>query len=114
MTVGSSLQSTKHPVADLACIDKDASRAAEIASFPMDADGFPIIPEDHDMMRGDTSMQNASNEFKDIPDIDMPPDDVGAGGAGGSAGGVIVCPHCTFENAPGSVDCDICSLPLQG
>lgn len=27
---------------------------------------------------------------------------------------VIACPHCTFENAPGSVDCDVCGLPLSG
>lgn len=67
------------------------------------------------MMKGDTTMQNASKDFQDIPDIDIPPDTVGGGGsAGGNAAGVIVCPHCTFENAPGSIDCDICSLPLQG
>lgn len=30
-----------------------------------------------------------------------------------SSGGVA-CPHCTFENAAGSVDCDVCGLPLSG
>ena len=23
------------------------------------------------------------------------------------------CPHCTFLNAPGSTDCDVCGLPLH-
>lgn len=65
--------------------------------------------------------------FEIPPDVDVPPDtsfgDVdmagpgdgdGAGGGGGEEGGVVVCPHCTFENAVGSMDCDICGLPLAG
>lgn len=32
--------------------------------------------------------------------------------AGGSSGGVRICPHCTFENAHGGSDCEVCGLPL--
>ncbi|KAJ7139750.1 NPL4 family-domain-containing protein [Mycena epipterygia] len=35
----------------------------------------------------------------------------GAGGAGSSAG-IRICPHCTFENAHGGTDCEVCGLPL--
>ena len=84
--------------------------------FETDADGFPIIPPDHDMMRTDTpqtstrpgsSLQDmpAEDDFSHIPDTDS--------GATGGAGGTIVCPHCTFENPASAVDCDICSLPLR-
>ncbi|CAO1635558.1 unnamed protein product [Jaminaea pallidilutea] len=27
---------------------------------------------------------------------------------------MMACPHCTFENAPGATDCDVCGLPLSG
>ena len=30
-----------------------------------------------------------------------------------SAASSIACPHCTFLNAPGSTDCDVCGLPLS-
>lgn len=87
-----------------------------MGQFETDADGFPIIPPDHDMMRTDTpqsasrpgsSLQEPASieDFSHIPDIDA--------GAGGAAGGSIVCPHCTFENPAGAVDCEICSLPLR-
>jgi len=90
-----------------------------VQEFEYDADGFPIIPEDHDMMRTDTrpaSTQPATAaggagdpiDIDSVPDVDMPPD------AQTGAAGVKVCPHCTFENPPGSVDCEICSLPLNG
>ena len=52
-----------------------------------------------------------------ILDDDIPPelfDSVAAPGrvdASGSAGG-RVCPHCTFENAHGGNDCEVCGLPL--
>ncbi|GAA6016093.1 hypothetical protein JCM10207_004441 [Rhodosporidiobolus poonsookiae] len=69
--------------------------------------------------------------FEIPPDIDIPPDTgfggpgAGAGAAGGdaragdgggdgAAGGVRICPHCTFENAHGGQDCEICGLPLAG
>ncbi|GAA5897251.1 hypothetical protein JCM6882_001827 [Rhodosporidiobolus microsporus] len=72
--------------------------------------------------------------FEIPPDVDMPPDsglggadtgasgfggpgpgDAGVGaGAGGGGGGVRICPHCTFENAHGGQDCEICGLPLAG
>ncbi|KAF8300479.1 polyubiquitin-tagged protein recognition complex Npl4 component [Clavulina sp. PMI_390] len=32
--------------------------------------------------------------------------------SGGSGGGVVVCPHCTYENTAGATDCDVCGLPL--
>lgn len=38
-------------------------------------------------------------------------DDASAPGA--DAGGGVACPHCTFVNAPGSTDCDVCGLPLH-
>ena len=87
-----------------------------MGQFETDADGFPIIPADHDMMRTDTpqatsrpdaTLQDNIEDFSHIPDLDS-----GAGG-GQAAGGMIVCPHCTFENPAGAVDCEICSLPLR-
>lgn len=30
-----------------------------------------------------------------------------------SAAASVACPHCTFLNAPGSTDCDVCGLPLS-
>lgn len=63
----------------------------------MDNDGFEEIPPE--LLQPDAGAGPSADE----------------GGAGGAdaASGVIVCPHCTFENAPGSTDCDICSLPLR-
>ncbi|GAA5869997.1 hypothetical protein JCM8547_001437 [Rhodosporidiobolus lusitaniae] len=64
--------------------------------------------------------------FEIPPDIDQPPSafaggDVDMGGSGGGGGGggagdggVRICPHCTFENAHGGQDCEICGLPLSG
>lgn len=34
----------------------------------------------------------------------------GAGTSG--AGGIRICPHCTFENVHGGTDCEVCGLPL--
>jgi len=34
-----------------------------------------------------------------------------AGGTSG-AGGIRICPHCTFENVHGRTDCEVCGLPL--
>ncbi|KAK0554806.1 nuclear protein localization protein 4 [Tilletia horrida] len=34
------------------------------------------------------------------------------GGGGDAEAGVKVCPHCTFHNAPGAGDCDVCGLPI--
>lgn len=50
-------------------------------------------------------------DFNDIPDLAAFGGDTGGGGGGT---GAVVCPHCTFENPPGIVDCEICSLPLSG
>lgn len=88
--------------------------APSAPEFPLDADGFPIIPEDHDMMRksgaGET---NTSGQRAD--DFAIPPELMeAANAAGGGTQGEITCPHCTFVNPPGVVDCEICSLPLQG
>ncbi|GAA6031144.1 hypothetical protein JCM8097_004025 [Rhodosporidiobolus ruineniae] len=83
---------------------------------------------------GDASSSSAQQQqpqmtddgFEIPPDIDMPPDtsssgagavgaDAGGGGGGdGGAGGIRICPHCTFENAHGGQDCEICGLPLAG
>lgn len=30
----------------------------------------------------------------------------------GGAGGIRICPHCTFENDHGGSDCEVCGLPL--
>ncbi|KAF7339992.1 hypothetical protein MVEN_01916900 [Mycena venus] len=32
---------------------------------------------------------------------------------GGSSAGIRICPHCTFENAHGGTDCEVCGLPLS-
>lgn len=57
--------------------------------------------------------------FEIPPDVDIPPDgnqgnndDVDMPAA--AAGGIVVCPHCTFENSGTGQDCEICGLPLQG
>ena len=34
------------------------------------------------------------------------------GAAGGSGGGIRICPHCTFENVHRGTDCEVCGLPL--
>lgn len=31
---------------------------------------------------------------------------------GSGAGGIRICPHCTFENTHGDTDCEVCGLPL--
>ncbi|KAJ7770834.1 NPL4 family-domain-containing protein [Mycena maculata] len=36
----------------------------------------------------------------------------GNGDGGGSSAGIRICPHCTFENAHGGSDCEVCGLPL--
>ncbi|KAJ7169498.1 NPL4 family-domain-containing protein [Mycena filopes] len=36
----------------------------------------------------------------------------GNGGAAGGSSGIRICPHCTFENAHGGTDCEVCGLPL--
>ncbi|GBE78439.1 polyubiquitin-tagged protein recognition complex Npl4 component [Sparassis latifolia] len=35
-----------------------------------------------------------------------------SGGQGGGRGSIRICPHCTFENAHGGSDCEVCGLPL--
>ncbi|KAH9853016.1 polyubiquitin-tagged protein recognition complex Npl4 component [Lenzites betulinus] len=53
-------------------------------------------------------------------DTDIPPEvfdqiareEEAARGGSSSAAGVRVCPHCTFENAHGGSDCEVCGLPL--
>lgn len=50
-------------------------------------------------------------------DTDIPPevfDQIARAEAGGSssAGGIRICPHCTFENTHGGSDCEVCGLPL--
>ena len=52
-----------------------------------------------------------------ITDDDIPPelfDEVAtpAGGDNRTSAAVRVCPHCTFENANGGNDCEVCGLPL--
>ena len=37
--------------------------------------------------------------------------DVDMGGAAGG-GEIKICTHCTFENAQGARDCEVCGLPL--
>lgn len=50
-----------------------------------------------------------SPAFDDIPPEafeDAVPD------AGGAGGGGKTCPHCTYVNPPGEMDCEVCGLPL--
>jgi nuclear protein localization protein 4 homolog len=35
----------------------------------------------------------------------------GANGGPGSSG-IMICPHCTFENTHSGTDCEVCGLPL--
>jgi nuclear protein localization family protein 4 len=55
-------------------------------------------------------------------DEDLPPElieqlaaaDRAAAGDASGAGGIRICPHCTFENPPGGgTDCEVCGLPLD-
>ncbi|KAI0639037.1 polyubiquitin-tagged protein recognition complex Npl4 component [Trametes polyzona] len=52
-------------------------------------------------------------------DTDIPPEvfdqiarEEEAARGGSSSAGVRICPHCTFENAHGGSDCEVCGLPL--
>lgn len=92
----------------------------------------PSVPS-RDYPNGSSSdqpPQTFDDGFEIPPDVDVPPEvyeqqadqggdvdmDAGGGGAGGGGGGGgggnVVCPHCTFENEPGSRDCDVCGLPI--
>lgn len=106
-----------------------AGNENEVPIFEYDAEGFPIIPEDHDFMRTDT--RPASTAPIDVDAI--PPEllaDPRSGTHGGAStreaaptappapqpmnDGMVVCPHCTFENPPGIEECEMCALPLAG
>ncbi|KAG2023596.1 NPL4 [Coprinopsis cinerea AmutBmut pab1-1] len=57
----------------------------------------------------------SSSSAMDVDDI--PPevfDQIAADDAArtGSAGGIKICPHCTFENTHSGSDCEVCGLPL--
>ncbi|KAF9481681.1 polyubiquitin-tagged protein recognition complex, Npl4 component [Pholiota conissans] len=52
-------------------------------------------------------------------DDDIPPEvfdqiaaEEAASRGSGSSSGIRICPHCTFENAHGGTDCEVCGLPL--
>lgn len=46
--------------------------------------------------------------------FEIPPDVYDeAGDPGEGAGGIVTCPHCTFENPRGRSDCEVCGLPLS-
>lgn len=49
--------------------------------------------------------QDSDQESLDAPYDNAPESPGGDGGA--------ACPHCTFVNAPGETDCDVCGLPLR-
>ncbi|KZP32264.1 polyubiquitin-tagged protein recognition complex, Npl4 component [Athelia psychrophila] len=71
-------------------------------SAPAPAAGAPSGSADHDI----------------DPDImaQIRAQEAAAGGPpGGSsaAGGIRICPHCTFENEHGGSDCEVCGLPLS-
>jgi nuclear protein localization family protein 4 len=78
-----------------------------------------------DMFDDASSTLSAENGLQ-AASISGRPSGVGGGGGASSASrsappppptaaaSVIACPHCTFENAPGSRDCDVCGLPLSG
>lgn len=63
----------------------------------MDDDGFEQIPA-HLLAEGQGG----------------PSASTGGASTSASASGPIACPHCTYENAPGATDCDVCGLPLRG
>lgn len=69
-------------------------------------DGFEIPP--------DVDVPPPENFDRFDDDIDMTGDNDGPPGGGGEGDGVVACPHCTFENEVGKVDCDVCGLPLAG
>lgn len=62
----------------------------------------------------DADMDDLPQEIKDqIAQMEGQASTGGSGGAGESSSGVRVCPHCTFENAHGGTDCEVCGLPLS-
>lgn len=58
-----------------------------------------------------------SNNSSSAMDEDIPQDVLdqiaAEQAASGGGSGYRVCPHCTFENAHGGNDCEVCGLPLQ-
>lgn len=102
----------------------------------MDNDGFEEIPahlldEIHGITRpsstgrgtsGGSGLGSSIDDMQDIQGDDFP--ELGAaggsgsgdamGGGGGDTDGPVACPHCTFENPPGTSDCEVCGLPING
>ncbi|KAJ7655190.1 NPL4 family-domain-containing protein [Mycena polygramma] len=63
-----------------------------------------------------SSQPMSSSRDDDIPqDVfdQIAAEEAAARGSGeGSSAGIRICPHCTFENAHGGTDCEVCGLPL--
>ncbi|KAJ6501676.1 NPL4 family-domain-containing protein [Mycena vitilis] len=68
-----------------------------------------------------TRESGSSQPMSSSRDDDIPQDvfdqiaaaEAAARGSGeGSSAGIRICPHCTFENAHGGTDCEVCGLPL--
>ncbi|EGG11031.1 uncharacterized protein MELLADRAFT_42071 [Melampsora larici-populina 98AG31] len=70
---------------------RDYASQSQTANNGTAADGFPDIPADsyNDVQMGGT----------------LPADEQGTAS--------LACPHCTFENEPGTTDCMVCGLPVS-
>lgn len=93
----------------------------------MDNDGFEEIPahlldEIHGITRpsstGRASGSGLGSSMDDMQDIERDFPELAAGsdpvGGGADSSGPVACPHCTFENPPGTSDCEVCGLPING
>lgn len=61
----------------------------------------------------DSDASGNAMHFDSAPASPSAPGHGNGNGGGDDAGAGVACPHCTFVNAPGSRDCDVCGLPLH-
>lgn len=95
----------------LMAIVQESQRASCFVSFPSFRSdlSLPASRKRPTQPAPSTALPSAPPDDFEIPPGAFDDDDLPARPAGGA---IKVCPHCTFENPAGSVDCEVCGLPL--